>query len=175
MLRPCGGVRSAAKNSVSSGSAGICHQCSIASKLPSNQSELIDVPSTSCTAHVDADVAQLPLQRLRDVLADREAGLRDERERERLPVLLADAVAVAVAPAGLVEQRPRPGRIVRIAWSTSVVNAQDSGWIGPCMTGARLSRIVRTMRSRSMACSQRAPDAHVAKGRERRWLSVTCS
>ena len=47
MLRPAGGVRSAAKNSVSSGSAGICHQCSIASKRPSNQSWLMLVPSCS--------------------------------------------------------------------------------------------------------------------------------
>ena len=95
MLRPAGGVRSAAKNSVSSGSAGICHQCSIASKLPSNQTPLMLVPSCELHLHVHADVAELPLQHLRDVLADGEPGLRDQRERQRLAVLLADAVAVA--------------------------------------------------------------------------------
>ena len=54
--------------------------------------------------HVDADVAKLPLQHLGDALADRKAGLGDQRELQRLAVLVADAIAVGVAPAGRVQQ-----------------------------------------------------------------------
>ena len=53
---------------------------------------------------VDPDVAPHPLQRLGHVLPHREPGLRDQGERQRRPVALADAIAVAVAPAGLFEQ-----------------------------------------------------------------------
>ncbi len=68
------------------------------------------VPSMELHGGVDADVAELPLQHLRHVLAHGEAGLRDEREGEAPAVLLADAVAVRVLPAGLVEQcRARAG------------------------------------------------------------------
>ena len=68
----------------------------------------------SQSAHVGADLAELPLQHLRDALANGETGLRDERERERAAVVLADAVAIAVTPSGLVEQRFRLRRIERV-------------------------------------------------------------
>ena len=42
-------AKEAAKKVVSSGSDGICHQCSIASNRPSNQMALIAVPSWSST------------------------------------------------------------------------------------------------------------------------------
>ena len=62
----------------------------------------------------DAHVFELPLQHLRHVLAHGKAGLRDEREGKALAVLVAHAVAVAVAPAGLVEEGLRARRIERV-------------------------------------------------------------
>ena len=144
MLRPAGGVRSAAKKSVSSGSAGICHQCSIASKWPSNHSWLMLVPSCSEIDMSDADVAELALQHLRDVLAHREARLRDQREGKPPPVALADAVAVGVAPAGFVEERARGRRIERVDARIAAVRPRH--------------RLNRTVRDRRQAVEDRSRD-----------------
>ena len=87
------------------------------------------VPSMQRDRHVHADVAELALQHLRHVLAHGEARLRDERERERLPVLLADAVAVGVAPAGFVEQRARAagsnGYVAHVVGCTPTTRAES--------------------------------------------------
>ena len=48
--------------------------------------------------HVDADVAGTALDRLRDVLANGESSLGDERERERFAVLRPHAVGAELPP-----------------------------------------------------------------------------
>ena len=124
------------------------------------------MPSCSCTVHVDADVAELALHRLRDVLADGEAGLRDQRERERLAVPLRGCRRRRRRPARLVEQRSAraPDRTRSVAMPS--VYAHDTGWIGPCATGARPSRIVCAIELAIERVDQRAPHPHVGERRE---------
>ena len=78
-------------------------------------------------ARVDADVAPLALQRLRDALANREAGLGDQRERERLAVTLANGAGRGAAPPGCVEERPGAIRVERIGRHLVGVCADDTG------------------------------------------------
>src|SRR5206468_6747084 len=75
-------------------------------------------------ADVDADVAQLPLDGLRDILADGVAGLRHQGECERPGVAPADPVRTW-PPARLVEQRARPRRIERVARDPVAVRPRD--------------------------------------------------
>ena len=99
MLRPAGGERSAAKNSVSSGSAPelppVQQRLEVAAEPHARDRRAVD----ELHLDVDADVLELPLNRLRGVLANREARLRDQRERERLAVLRANAVRAGFHPA----------------------------------------------------------------------------
>ena len=64
-------------------------------------------------SHVHADVSKLPLDRLRDALADGESCLRHQRERQRTAVALTNA-ARSRFPACFIEQRARLCRIERV-------------------------------------------------------------
>jgi hypothetical protein len=109
MLRPAGGVRSAAKEG---------RQLGVRRHLPPVQHrvEVALEPERADRGavvqfdfHVDADVAELPFDRLRDAFTDRETGLRDQGEGQRLSIALADAAGAGLPPASSSSRRGLAG------------------------------------------------------------------